>query len=79
MLRDMARNKKIPNLRQVLGRNIVATRRMREMTQERLGELADLHPTYISSVENYRRNVSIDAIERIAKALKVPPSELLKD
>jgi transcriptional regulator with XRE-family HTH domain len=52
---------------------------MREMTQERLGELADLHPTYISSVENYRRNVSVDAIERIAKALKVPPSELLKD
>lgn len=78
MLRGMAGNRKVSNLRKVLGQNIVAFRRERDMTQEELGELADLHPTYVSSVENFKRNISIDAIEKIAKAFRVPAFELLR-
>lgn len=78
MLHSMAASKKAPNLRKILGQNIVALRRKRDMTQEELGELADLHPTYVSSVENFKRNISIDAIEKLAKAFRVPAFELLR-
>lgn len=36
-----------------------------------LGEQADLHFTYISAVERGKRNVSLDAMSRIAEALGV--------
>lgn len=36
-----------------------------------------MHRTYISTVERSQRNVGIDGIERIAKALKVTMSELV--
>jgi transcriptional regulator with XRE-family HTH domain len=49
------------------------------LSQEALAERCDLHRTYISEVERSLRNVSIDNIERIANALKQPPSVLLEE
>lgn len=57
--------------------NVRRIRLDHEMTQERLAELAELHPNYISSVERGERNISIRNIERIAKALGVPIAELV--
>jgi len=34
-----------------------------------------MHRTYVGSVERGERNVSIDAIQALAKALKVPVAE----
>lgn len=50
----------------------------RELTQEQLAELADLHTNYVSSVERGERNVSVFNITRIAHALNVHASELLR-
>ena len=47
------------------------------ISREKLAELADMHRTYICTVERSQRNVGIDGIERIAKALKVTMSALL--
>jgi len=41
------------------------------MTQEKLAELTDLSPRYISNIENGSGNVSLDTIELIAEALEV--------
>ncbi len=49
------------------------------LSQEKLAELAGLHRTYIGSVERGERNVSIDNIELIAKALGTPAHELLRE
>jgi transcriptional regulator with XRE-family HTH domain len=49
------------------------------ISQEQLGDLAGLHRTYVSSVERGERNVSIDNIERLARALKVVPADLVRD
>jgi len=49
------------------------------MTQERLGELADLNPKYIGEVERMEKNISIDALARIAAALKVRLRDLVHD
>lgn len=46
-------------------------------TQEELGRRADLHRTYIGSIERYERNVSLLNIERIARALGVGVKDLL--
>lgn len=49
----------------------------RGMTQEGLAETADLHRTYVGSVERGERNVSIDNIYALADALGVSARELL--
>jgi transcriptional regulator with XRE-family HTH domain len=46
-------------------------RESQHISQERLGELAGLHRTYISAVEAGRRNITIDSMERLAIALGV--------
>jgi len=40
------------------------------ISQEELAYRADLHRTYISSVEMGKRNISLINIQKIAKALK---------
>ncbi len=63
----------------ILADNIKRLRKKRGLTQENLSFLSGLHRTYISSVERSERNISIDAIEKISKALKIPLHKLLED
>jgi len=46
-------------------------------TQEELARRADLHRTYVGSIERHERNVSLLNVERIAAALKVDVKDLL--
>jgi transcriptional regulator with XRE-family HTH domain len=57
--------------RLLIAKNIRIFRERKGITQERLGELAGLHRTYISAVEAGNRNVTIDSIERLADALEI--------
>lgn len=63
----------------ILARNIRQLRSELNMSQEYLADLCQLHRTYISDIERGNRNVSIDNIEKIANALHVTPSDLLKE
>jgi transcriptional regulator with XRE-family HTH domain len=63
----------------IIGNNIRHYRKKAELSQEQLAELADLHRTYIGSVERGERNISALNIAKIASALKVKPFELLKE
>lgn len=49
----------------------------RGISQERLAELAGLHRTYVSSVERGERNISLENISRLAKALEVKLRDLM--
>lgn len=64
-------------LLKVVASNIRKYRLQKELSQERLAEMAGLHRTYISAVEREKRNISIRNLEKIAEALEVEPHELL--
>ena len=72
-------NVKIPKYRKILGENIRTHRRNMGWSQEKLAEKADLHHNYIGDIERGEENVSVDALMRIATALKVTLGELVKD
>jgi transcriptional regulator with XRE-family HTH domain len=73
----MRKRKESQELRAVFAANLRNLRQIRGISQERLAELSGLHRTYVSSVERAARNISIDNIERLAKALGATPEELL--
>ncbi len=51
----------------------------RNLSQEKLGELAGLHRTYIGMVERAEKNITLKNIQKIAKALSLRISSLFKD
>ena len=61
-----------------LGRKIRETRVKEGYSQEELASRSGLHRTYISDIERGERNVSVENIEKIAKALKTEPNDLLR-
>jgi len=63
----------------LVGERIRNIRKQRKLSQEELGQLADLHPKYISSVERAEKNVSLESIEKIAHALKLSLEELFRN
>lgn len=56
-------------LKKLFGVSIRSWRKRLGMSQEELAERATLHRTYISDVERGARNVSLQSIERLARAL----------
>lgn len=74
----MGKRKDSQELRALFAANLRNLRQARGISQERLAELAGLHRTYVSSVERGARNISIDNIARLAKALDVSPEKLLR-
>lgn len=64
--------------RKTLGNNIRQIRKKLDLSQEQLAEKADLHRTYIGAIERGERNVSLDNIMAVSRALGVSASELLE-
>lgn len=64
--------------RAILAANVVRLREDRKWSQEMLGFEAGLHRTFVAHVERQARNISIDNIEKIARALGVEPYRLLQ-
>jgi len=51
----------------------------RGYSQEELAERAGLHRNYVGGVERGERNVALENIVKLAKALSVRPGELFAD
>ena len=62
--------------RRDFGLRVRELRLERNLSQEALAEIADLHRTYVGSVERGERNISLDAIYALAAALDVAVAEL---
>ena len=68
--------KVVMNIRKNLSINVLYYRIENNLSQEALAEKMDSSVTYISEIENQKRNVSIDYIEKLAKVLNIEIKEL---
>ena len=68
-----------PTARRIFAENLRKARQTKGLSQEGLAELANLHRTYVGSVERAERNVSIDNMERLASALGLSLPSLLQE
>ena len=57
---------------------VKALRARRGMTQEQFAEAAGLSRPHVARLETARQDPTLTTIEKLAKALKVKPAELLK-
>lgn len=62
-----------------LGQNIRHFRTARQLSQEDLADLSGLHRTYVGGIERGERNVTILNLVRLAKALEISLSDLMRD
>lgn len=60
------------------GERLRKERMKRNLSQEELAEIADVHRTYIGMLERAEKNVTLKNLEKIAKALKVKISKLVE-
>ena len=65
-------------LRDILATNLRRLRLDKGYSQEAFGDLCGLDRTYVGSIERSERNVSIDNLERIARALGLEPWQLIR-
>lgn len=54
-------------------------RQERQLSQEALADKAGIHRNYVGGIERQERNVGLDNIEKIARALGVTASKLLTE
>lgn len=63
----------------LFGQVIRKFRTEKQISQESFADMCGLHRTYISDIERGLRNVSIENIEKMAKALDIKISEIFKE
>lgn len=71
--------KQSPCARELLARNLLLLRADRGWSQEHLAFVAGFHRTFVTHVELQSRNISLDNLEKLAKAFGVPVHELLME
>ena len=64
--------------RKLIGDSIRRFRKGSKLTQEVLAERAELNPKYLGEIERGEKIISIEALIRIAKALKTPLADFLR-
>lgn len=61
----------------IIGKHIKKARKKMKITQEKLAELIDKCPSYISYIETGRKKLSLETLIDIANTLQVSADELL--
>nr|MDT0663478.1 helix-turn-helix transcriptional regulator [Micromonospora sp. DSM 115978] len=64
--------------RAAFGQRVRDLREAQGVSQEHLADLAGIHRTYLSSLERGQRNVGLDNILALARALGVPAARLFE-
>lgn len=59
-----------------IGRRIRSYRVELGLSQEKLAEMSGCHSTYIGQIERGEKNATLESVEKISSALKVPLSKL---
>lgn len=65
-------------IKQRIGKNIRKFRLDKWYSQEQFAVISKFHRTYISLVERWLRNISVENLEKIANALDISITDLLQ-
>lgn len=68
----------LPEHRKKLGEAVRFYRKRADLSQEKLAEKAELSTVFISHIERGVENVSVDALQRVAKALRINLKDLFE-
>ncbi len=60
------------------GNRVREERLSRGLSQEELAERVGVHRTYVGMIERAEKNITLQNIEKIAKALDMPIDKLMK-
>jgi len=60
-----------------VGRNIKRLRRQRRWTQKSLADRVGIHQVYVAQIEGAVKELSLEMLGRVARALRVRPGRLL--
>lgn len=60
-----------------LGVNLRQARQQLGMSQEQVAELSGVHATEVSRIEAGKRDPRVSTVERLARAVKLKPGQLL--
>lgn len=63
------------DVKELVGKRVKELRKNLELSQEALAYKAEVDRTYVTDVENGRRNISIETLEKLIDALEVSISE----
>ncbi|PHA33617.1 helix-turn-helix domain-containing protein [Bacillus wiedmannii] len=63
----------------VLGERIRFFRKEQNLSQERLGELSNIHTNHIGAIERGEKNVTIESLAKITHGLGITLEELFHD
>lgn len=66
------------DLARKLGERLRLIRKDKGLSQEQLGELAELHTNYIGQVERGEKNVTIESLEKVVAGLGITMEELFR-
>ena len=66
----------VKHVRKFLGQRLRALRKQFGLSQQRLGDRADLSGKFIGEVERDEKSISIDSLYRVSVALEIPLREL---
>ena len=64
---------------EIFGDNVRKKRLSLKMSQQELGNVADLHRTYIGMIERAEKNITILNAEKIAEALNIKITQLFEE
>ncbi len=68
---------KVADIKTEVGRRLRDLREKRGWSQEEMGFQAGLHRNYVGGIERGERNVGVENLAKLAKALKIRPRDLL--
>ena len=66
------------DIQKIFGERVRELRKRKGMSREELGHRANIHLTYIGSVERGEQNISLKNIHKIAQGLNISLSEMFK-
>ncbi len=67
------------DIKTIIGKNVKLYRRLQGMTLDQLASKIGIKKSYLSLIENGKKNISVEKLDQLAKALNISIEKLVKN